>query len=107
MIRRPPRSTQSRSSAASDVYKRQGVVHTRPPPQPYLELNRELAGASGFDPGGLEPLEFLFARRPRLRVSSRPYSTADSPPAADLPPAAALPPGATSGVVPLPPVLGA
>src|SRR5450756_197679 len=29
MIRRPPRSTQSRSSAASDVYKRQG--HNRPP----------------------------------------------------------------------------
>src|SRR5680860_1080017 len=27
MIRRPPRSTQSRSSAASDVYKRQGVNH--------------------------------------------------------------------------------
>src|SRR5450756_2257586 len=26
MIRRPPRSTQSRSSAASDVYKRQAVV---------------------------------------------------------------------------------
>src|SRR5450756_267217 len=26
MIRRPPRSTQSRSSAASDVYKRQGVL---------------------------------------------------------------------------------
>src|SRR5450756_244412 len=26
MIRRPPRSTQSRSSAASDVYKRQTVV---------------------------------------------------------------------------------
>eukprot|EP01017_Pseudomicrothorax_dubius_P051258 TRINITY_DN9833_c0_g1_i2.p1 TRINITY_DN9833_c0_g1~~TRINITY_DN9833_c0_g1_i2.p1 ORF type:complete len:104 (-),score=21.36 TRINITY_DN9833_c0_g1_i2:45-356(-) len=25
MIRRPPRSTQSRSSAASDVYKRQGT----------------------------------------------------------------------------------
>ena len=25
MIRRPPRSTQSRSSAASDVYKRQNV----------------------------------------------------------------------------------
>ena len=25
MIRQPPRSTQSRSSAASDVYKRQGV----------------------------------------------------------------------------------
>src|SRR5450756_3190010 len=27
MIRRPPRSTQSRSSAASDVYKRQVVHH--------------------------------------------------------------------------------
>src|SRR5450756_2304975 len=27
MIRRPPRSTQSRSSAASDVYKRQGTGH--------------------------------------------------------------------------------
>src|SRR5450756_2105502 len=26
MIRRPPRSTQSRSSAASDVYKRQGLA---------------------------------------------------------------------------------
>src|SRR5680860_1895692 len=32
MIRRPPRSTQSRSSAASDVYKRQGV------PVPVAEL---------------------------------------------------------------------
>src|SRR5450756_2739901 len=29
MIRRPPRSTQSRSSAASDVYKRQGTTFTR------------------------------------------------------------------------------
>src|SRR5450756_2666532 len=27
MIRRPPRSTQSRSSAASDVYKRQRLAH--------------------------------------------------------------------------------
>src|SRR5450756_762246 len=27
MIRRPPRSTQSRSSAASDVYKRQKIDH--------------------------------------------------------------------------------
>src|SRR5450756_581743 len=26
MIRRPPRSTQSRSSAASDVYKRRGLI---------------------------------------------------------------------------------
>src|SRR5450756_2076568 len=29
MIRRPPRSTQSRSSAASDVYKRQGTAVAR------------------------------------------------------------------------------
>ena len=29
MIRRPPRSTQSRSSAASDVYKRQLIKHVR------------------------------------------------------------------------------
>ena len=28
MIRRPPRSTQSRSSAASDVYKRQHLLHS-------------------------------------------------------------------------------
>src|SRR5450756_1012930 len=31
MIRRPPRSTQSRSSAASDVYKRQGPRRPREP----------------------------------------------------------------------------
>src|SRR5450756_624850 len=30
MIRRPPRSTQSRSSAASDVYKRQIVIILQP-----------------------------------------------------------------------------
>src|SRR5450756_1873353 len=30
MIRRPPRSTQSRSSAASDVYKRQGACISEP-----------------------------------------------------------------------------
>ena len=30
MIRRPPRSTQSRSSAASDVYKRQGLSRLLP-----------------------------------------------------------------------------
>ena len=32
MIRRPPRSTQSRSSAASDVYKRQAVDKATPTP---------------------------------------------------------------------------
>ena len=34
MIRRPPRSTQSRSSAASDVYKRQILPPRLPPPPP-------------------------------------------------------------------------
>ena len=33
MIRRPPRSTQSRSSAASDVYKRQAPDSHREPVQ--------------------------------------------------------------------------
>src|SRR5450756_2033342 len=32
MIRRPPRSTQSRSSAASDVYKRQAQLRRQDPP---------------------------------------------------------------------------
>src|SRR5450756_1464304 len=37
MIRRPPRSTQSRSSAASDVYKRQAynIVNESSPGHPY------------------------------------------------------------------------
>src|SRR5450756_1734246 len=35
MIRRPPRSTQSRSSAASDVYKRQAVVIILSAAQPF------------------------------------------------------------------------
>src|SRR5450756_2763839 len=41
MIRRPPRSTQSRSSAASDVYKRQ-VQHARGG-----DVRRDVAGAPG------------------------------------------------------------
>src|SRR5680860_1824750 len=47
MIRRPPRSTQSRSSAASDVYKRQPV------------------GVLFDDLGGLELLESAAEQRPR------------------------------------------
>jgi len=38
MIRRPPRSTQSRSSAASDVYKRQGEWFDISPEDAKLEL---------------------------------------------------------------------
>src|SRR5450756_2290934 len=40
MIRRPPRSTQSRSSAASDVYKRQGLAW----PDPLYVLEIDAAG---------------------------------------------------------------
>src|SRR5450756_2089933 len=36
MIRRPPRTTQSRSSGASDVYKRQGRYHLPADPAGYL-----------------------------------------------------------------------
>ena len=45
MIRRPPRSTLDRSSAASDVYKRQGIIHFsyghfyQLPPFSYLYTN--------------------------------------------------------------------
>src|SRR5680860_341980 len=51
MIRRPPRSTQSRSSAASDVYKRQehpsvGTLGRRPSPPPATSGgHRESPGA--------------------------------------------------------------
>src|SRR5450756_3241558 len=44
MIRRPPRSTQSRSSAASDVYKRQ--VYNEPPTKGTLMLIDSLIGES-------------------------------------------------------------
>ena len=45
MIRRPPRSTLDRSSAASDVYKRQAMVF------PAQALNRStIAAAMGIDP---------------------------------------------------------
>src|SRR5680860_673692 len=51
MIRRPPRSTQSRSSAASDVYKRQ-VIESAPPHEskgshfngPFGHVLRQLIG---------------------------------------------------------------
>src|SRR5450756_1826254 len=48
MIRRPPRSTQSRSSAASDVYKRQsfdraGLLRPRPPMRPVLHVFHPLS----------------------------------------------------------------
>eukprot|EP01015_Nassula_variabilis_P016289 TRINITY_DN2485_c0_g2_i2.p1 TRINITY_DN2485_c0_g2~~TRINITY_DN2485_c0_g2_i2.p1 ORF type:complete len:141 (-),score=69.99 TRINITY_DN2485_c0_g2_i2:40-462(-) len=48
MIRRPPRSTQSRSSAASDVYKRQvhGVAFTKENIQNTIEMGRAMKEAN-------------------------------------------------------------
>src|SRR5450756_2108016 len=43
MIRRPPRSTQSRSSAASDVYKRQHDIIN---PKPVIAAIKEFFGSS-------------------------------------------------------------
>src|SRR5450756_3249621 len=48
MIRRPPRSTQSRSSAASDVYKRQAFDHP---------ASRDRVRGYGIDRMHLESLE--------------------------------------------------
>src|SRR5659263_783330 len=44
MIRRPPRSTQSRSSAASDVYKRQAEPPPMPRPAGRLRVVRRAVG---------------------------------------------------------------
>src|SRR5450756_92437 len=56
MIRRPPRSTQSRSSAASDVYKRQGRRHlsscTPKGRDPQTALPESLRACSGRADGG-------------------------------------------------------
>ena len=49
MIRRPPRSTQSRSSAASDVYKRQ-VEEGPPPPPKYVGRDPPVIDADATGP---------------------------------------------------------
>src|SRR5450756_3242614 len=54
MIRRPPRSTQSRSSAASDVYKRQALLGLRLPVRGGGLLRR--AGAGSRNARGLTEL---------------------------------------------------
>ena len=53
MIRRPPRSTLDRSSAASDVYKRQVPVSDGSDPHPSNTDGGEAGGASG--DGGAAP----------------------------------------------------
>src|SRR5450756_1957338 len=67
MIRRPPRSTQSRSSAASDVYKRQDGTREAVVEHPLHEVGvLALAGREQQPPG---PLEARY-RRARLVVGA-------------------------------------
>src|SRR5450756_2409695 len=66
MIRRPPRSTQSRSSAASDVYKRQVVVAIGSRANPLLtstcpELKLNKWGFIEVDDQGMSNLPGIFA----------------------------------------------
>src|SRR5450756_1646162 len=78
MIRRPPRSTQSRSSAASDVYKRQPLIGLTATPfrNTNVEETDRLAGR--YDRNRLdreaftgEPYEELQRRRILARVKHR------------------------------------
>src|SRR5450756_2009972 len=57
MIRRPPRSTQSRSSAASDVYKRQVARLRRHDKQRFADIDLLLQVAYGRGHGGVEDIE--------------------------------------------------
>src|SRR5450756_1900933 len=54
MIRRPPRSTQSRSSAASDVYKRDSHVHEGAPGELLVQARRGEVHVAGHDVAGLD-----------------------------------------------------
>src|SRR5450756_529659 len=77
MIRRPPRSTQSRSSAASDVYKRQDTGAPSPQAGPASASTPETAGPK--------------ASTPASAAASAPTSAAPKPAAAAAPAGAAQP----------------
>ena len=64
MIRRPPRSTLDRSSAASDVYKRQagsGLVNELPP-VPILVAEDVAAGDGRARDGAIDPVSYTHLR---------------------------------------------
>ena len=64
MIRRPPRSTLDRSSAASDVYKRQGLVRNETT-SVVIEVEGEPAAVGGFEhdlPLLLPPVSYTHLR---------------------------------------------
>ena len=60
MIRRPPRSTQSRSSAASDVYKRQTLRDGEQSPGATMSHNEKLEIAGMLDEMGVDIIEAGF-----------------------------------------------
>ena len=72
MIRRPPRSTQSRSSAASDVYKRQLHGHHGEPPATFAQVAELLARVS--------PEELLRRCLQRVAVDTSKDTLCSSPP---------------------------
>src|SRR5450756_1887793 len=66
MIRRPPRSTQSRSSAASDVYKRQ--IHYRWGQNADVVIRMPTGGGVGAGPFHSQSNEAWFVHTPGLKV---------------------------------------
>src|SRR5450756_1588568 len=72
MIRRPPRSTQSRSSAASDVYKRQGPTMEEPT-HIGLDVHKETIAVAVLRPGTVECDERVIPNTPEAlrRLLSR------------------------------------
>src|SRR5450756_3169398 len=71
MIRRPPRSTQSRSSAASDVYKRQAMYRSATGVsgvQPHQLTSPDSAAGTSLPPPPPPPP--LHAAKPRTAVAA-------------------------------------
>src|SRR5450756_2359071 len=70
MIRRPPRSTQSRSSAASDVYKRQMLRRVKKPAIVLFESVHTAMGAWQGRGDNLDLFDLLVSvvTHPRLRM---------------------------------------
>ena len=69
MIRRPPRSTLDRSSAASDVYKRQEGLRVEVAAEPWMPVQGDHAGRQGAaKEGGVEMLSLIHISEP-----TRPY----------------------------------
>src|SRR5450756_3249116 len=70
MIRRPPRSTQSRSSAASDVYKRQLDASRDYDPSPRLERIQAALLALNFADDAINPPELGLLEKGVARVKN-------------------------------------